>query len=572
MELSELLATFRTSAPFVSWFLGSGASIAAGIPSAYDLIEDFKLTLYRESELVSPNLFSDLSNPSTRNLVNRCLEAKGLVPEPGDDPYAYYFEKTHGDEAMRRTKIQTIMEGKKPTYGHKVLAVLAHLQRLRIIWTTNFDKLPEDALFQVYGTSKHTVAQLGEPDVARQAINGERWPVVVKLHGDFSSERLKNTAEELRTQDHELRKVFVDTCSKYGLVVVGYSGRDESVMDALEAGLHGGKGYPHGLFWIQRGSNTDARVTELISKARALKIKAGIIKLDTFNELAGEIIKQIILTDEFKNYLRLDTPVRSSFPTGTREGQFPLIRLNALPLAEWPKSCRILECKFNGGTKMVKENIASKGAKLIAIKKKNGIAGFGLDADFKAAFAEYEPGTCQDYPIQSHRLLKKYAELNLLYEAIGIAFMRERGLTVERRHGSYWLVPMTPPSPGYFDKLKASLPNQQLSGSIPGTGLRWYEAVVIKLEYRFDRLWLILEPTIYADRPQSDLDRERAKEFCRKRANGRYNNLWNQSLDAWVEFLVGRGKESSLSALGLEPGHDASFKLHGVTAFSGRAS
>lgn len=42
---------------------------------------------------------------------------------------------------------------------------------------------------------------LDAPDLAAQRLADERWPVEIKLHGDFRSRRLKNTGDELRHQD-----------------------------------------------------------------------------------------------------------------------------------------------------------------------------------------------------------------------------------------------------------------------------------------------------------------------------------------------------------------------------------
>ena len=63
------------------------------------------------------------------------------------------------------------------------------------------------------------------------------------------------------------------------VALVGYSGRDDSVMDALEQGveLHGQRAYPGGLFWCHRAGGKPAeRVQRLIEDALAtLRQTAG---------------------------------------------------------------------------------------------------------------------------------------------------------------------------------------------------------------------------------------------------------------------------------------------------------
>jgi hypothetical protein len=56
-------------------------------------------------------------------------------------------------------------------------------------------------------------------DIARKAMADRRWPIEVKLHGDFRWRQLKNTDDELRHQDRELRAVLVDSCRRSGLIV-----------------------------------------------------------------------------------------------------------------------------------------------------------------------------------------------------------------------------------------------------------------------------------------------------------------------------------------------------------------
>ena len=68
------------------------------------------------------------------------------------------------------------------------LATFMRASRTKIVWTTNFDPLVADACAKVYdGTGHLTTVALDAPDLARDVINGERWPAEIKLHGDFRS-------------------------------------------------------------------------------------------------------------------------------------------------------------------------------------------------------------------------------------------------------------------------------------------------------------------------------------------------------------------------------------------------
>src|SRR5439155_11624470 len=128
----------------------------------------------------------------------------------------------------------------------------------------------EDAAAVVYGgTGGLAVASLGSADAARESINDALRPLLGKLHGDYMHRRLKNTRPELQEQDATLRGALVDMCTHSGLVVVGYSGRDRSVMEALREATISGRGFPGGLFWVRRSvARILPAVTQLLADAR----------------------------------------------------------------------------------------------------------------------------------------------------------------------------------------------------------------------------------------------------------------------------------------------------------------
>src|SRR5205807_4725474 len=212
------------------------ASASAGIPTAWDMVWEFKQLLYVSQRRVVLQSVADLSNPAIRAQLQAHIDAAGTLPAAGSpDEYADLFEAVYPAELDRRTFLDAKVIGAKPSYGHLALAVLMRAQRCRLVWSTNFDPLVADACAKIFGTTGTlTSVALDAPDLARQVIAEGRWPVEVKLHGDFRSRRLKNTTDELRQQDARLRQLLVETCSRFGLVVAGYSGRDNSIVDALD--------------------------------------------------------------------------------------------------------------------------------------------------------------------------------------------------------------------------------------------------------------------------------------------------------------------------------------------------
>jgi NAD-dependent SIR2 family protein deacetylase len=128
------------------WLLGAGVSAAAGIPTAGDMVWEFKQRLYVTQKKVSLQQVADLSNSMIRERLQRHVDSGGRFPVSGAaDEYAELFEAVYPAEADRRTYIDSKIAGAKPSYGHIALATLMHANLTKLLWTTNFDPLVADA-------------------------------------------------------------------------------------------------------------------------------------------------------------------------------------------------------------------------------------------------------------------------------------------------------------------------------------------------------------------------------------------------------------------------------------------
>ena len=108
-----------------------------------------------------------------------------------------------------------------------------------------------------------------------------------------------------------------------------------------------------------------------------------------------------------------------------------------------------------------------------------------------------------------------------------------------------------------------------ICGTVANTSVPWAEAVEIHLEYRTNRLWLVIEPTVWVAKP-SDHEKDIVREFQRERQAVRYNRMANALLEAWCEVISGNQPVAELSAFGTSDGIDAVFEIGNTTAFSRR--
>jgi hypothetical protein len=75
------------------WFLGAGSAAAAGIPTAWDMIWEFKQQLYASQRRVSSKIVADLANPAVQRELQAFIDGLDRFPAAGaPDEYAALFE------------------------------------------------------------------------------------------------------------------------------------------------------------------------------------------------------------------------------------------------------------------------------------------------------------------------------------------------------------------------------------------------------------------------------------------------------------------------------------------------
>ena len=427
MDIAVFLRAYQMRARNIMWLLGAGASRSAGVKTAGDMIWDFKQTLYRSQKKLPPSAIADIGDPAVRRKLQQYFDDLGSFPKSGaNDEYARFFEETFPNAKDRRTYLDELVKAGKPSYGHHALALLMLEGFCRIVWTTNFDRTVEDAAAKLYGTTgRLVVAELGEPQKVTNALADERFPLYGKIHGDYHSDALKNTNEELRQQDADMRKALVQACQGNGLAIAGYSGRDDSVMHALRDALNGGQGFPGGLFWFKRsGAVPYESVTELITEARRLGIDAHIIESETFDELMSDVVRFLPQTFDKLNSIQDAAPPRLASamlkPPGTST---PAIRMNALPILSHPVMCRLVDCEI-GGWQEIQEAIERALVDINAVRIREGVIAFGRDSDIRKAFEPYGIKQIDTISIPEERLSYENGYLNLVRESLFRALNR----------------------------------------------------------------------------------------------------------------------------------------------------
>jgi len=217
----------------------------------------------------------------------------------------------------------------------------------------------------------------------------------------------------------------------------------------------------------------------------------------------------------------------------------------------------------------VRAAIAGAGAQVVAARRNVGVIAFGSDGEVRKAFHHYNVQSWDVHAIEISRLRYESQEHGLLYDALTTALERERPVVAKRRRtGHIVIVDQTQQTHELLTPLRSAV--GALTGTVPRTTVGWAEAAQLRLDFKLDRLWLLVEPRLWVEGTDNEGESAAAREFRRERLARRYNSTWNTILEAWVHMIVGAAEEGELRAFGIGDGIDASFRIGKITAFSWR--
>ena len=572
MTFSEFIRIYPLRATNLAWLFGAGTSISAGMPTASDLIWQFKRMIYCSEQGINPSLFSNLTDNAVRKQIQSYFDGLSSYPAQGSvEEYSFYFEKAFTSARDRSEYLSRLLSGMQNSYGHKVIGLLMQKGLLPIIFTTNFDKAFENTAVSTYhNTDAWFVATTDNADTAIQVYQKGFRPFITKLHGDYFSDKLKNTSEELQQQDESLRQILKLSCLSGGLAIMGYSGRDKSVMDVLSEVLNEPKAFPSGIFWfIRAGEKPLLEVLKFVDSARSKNIQAELVEIETFDTAWADIIKGVSLTAIEQEKIESDLNRQRTLqiqPTGTR---FPVLRFNTIQVTEFPSNARVYSCQI-GNTKEVRELIKTNNSDLIAVRKATGVVGFGADIEFEKVFGELKP-ISMDVVAITHKDLSETSSIKgMIADSIVQGFTRSGLLKARRKFGRSILFPNpTKITDSVFAPLLRTFPNG-LIGDIPNCSMKWIVAVEISIQIKLNNVFLVVLPTVIGSKPANDAERFNSAAFIKESTARWYNKEFSAILDAWLDVIFeGTSKERIVyshdpSAIG----YIAKFKLQRKAAMS----
>lgn len=605
ISAAQFATAFALRPNLVAWFLGAGASAASGIPTGYAMIRDFKAHIFcRETNLSKREI--DTADPIWTERIDDFFRRTSLLP-PERDPmeYAAAFEAVYPQPRHRRQYIADAIAKGTPCFGHKVLASLMAAGKVDCVFTTNFDPLAEDAavaanaILSIADQKRPTVAAIDSADRAMRCLDESDWPLIAKLHGDYQSIAIKNTGSELEQQDTRMRHVLVEAGKRFGMLFVGYSGRDTSILEALNDVLAAPSPFPNGLYWVtSSASHLLPAVTEFLDRAQAAGVDTSVVECTTFDELVAEIVKTTDLPQALYDRVMEGRSTPRLVPVQIPHAKaraFPVLRYSAILLQSMPTTARRIRLSQSTTSAEVREIFKAKGCRATAAALGWDLAVFGRDQEILDALAPLGPslaGTIDLDPAGDSWAM------GLLYDTLVRSLARQRPLIPRYRRSGHSLVVATPRNGDdpertrreqqILSRLRGAY-GTDLSGAVPKLGFPFQEGVHLKLEQVDGKWWCGFEPYTFVQPPRQDapqtegaedliadqtgMQAERrgdpAGDWRRERWAPRYNKNWASIIGAWAQLLTEAGG-TTRSAFGLQDdtGIDAVFKVSPVTGYS----
>lgn len=312
------LATALHAAPGVyAVLVGSGMSSAAGIPTGWQVVQD----------LICKIALAEGADPTVVEHEPEKWWAEQGRPEPRYDTLLQVLAPTDAArQALLRRFFEQLPDGKpvQPTAGHRALATLAASGRVRVILTTNFDRLIERSLDQA-GIAPQVVASPGATEGMTPLVHAQT--TVIKLHGDYLSLGLRNTADELATYPEEIRGLLARIFDEYGLLIVGWSAEyDTALVEELESAPS--RRYP--TYWTTFNGDLHEAARRVVAQRNACVIDTA-----GSDEFLDDLVQKVSRLDQVAQRRSRPTPLRTYFlmPESSSAPQgwdvLPLLQLRA---------------------------------------------------------------------------------------------------------------------------------------------------------------------------------------------------------------------------------------------------
>ena len=527
-------------------FIGAGASVSSGVPSAEACIWEWKRELFLTNNPGLEEQFSELSLPSVQQRIQQWLDRQGTYPERGSsEEYGIYIQHCFPIANDRRAFFQEKIRDARPYIGYQLLCHLAQADLVRSIWSTNFDGLVARAAAR-FSLTPLEVGIDSQGRLPHQVNKGEL--LCVSLHGDYRYDELKNTPDELQRQEKDLENALIDEIRSKPVVVCGYSGRDNSIMDSLQTAFNEAGGGT--LYWCgYSDGNIPDRVDTLIRHARKNGTEAYYVPSLGFDDLMTRLAFHCLEGDR-RETARKD--IVDIAPASLLERQpFQMSEFNVNTMIKsnaFEIHCpsEVLSFDLNTWPKervwfWLREKIG--GRPVVAVPFKGKVLALGLVDDIRDVFGDRIKGTIDRTPVSPDELrYEDGAVVGLMRQALVRSLAHAAGVATD---GKYELWQNQP--------VKSQRQGNQLCLA--------YESVVVFLRRVGDTQYVVLKPSIKVLAENGlVVPRDVAASIKLGILGYQHNKPFNGAVNKWRNLLFSNSNEKIVT-FGFPYGSDSSFRF-----------
>jgi len=499
------------------FFLGAGTSITSGLPSAEDCIWEWKRAIFLTKNSALQNQFSELSLESVRMKIQDWLNKQPEYPSLNSpDEYSFYIEKCYPLSVDNRRKyFEEKIRIAKPHTGYQLLCLLTEAQLVDTVWTTNFDGLVSRAA----ANYKITPIEIGidtQERILRVPSMGEI--LCVSLHGDYKYDKLKNTSQEVQSQEVMLVNALSSRLSKSPLIVCGYSGRDKSIMDGLSAGYSQmGQGV---LYWCGFGSNISDEVNQLIELAKSNGHEAYFVPTQGFDDLMTKLSLYCLPTEYQEQCQKI---ISSQMVRDNILGKFSipenlkssgLIKSNAFQI-DLPSEVFEFDIKESPSRIWDWLDSTTKNTQIVAVPYQGKILCLGNLDEIKKVFGNHISTRIVRAPIGDSDLRDDNSVVNSLFRKALVRAIASLTDLPSDGKGLIW------------EKKFEQRTEDQNAYNV-------HNAVLVFLRKIATKMYMVLKPTLYiADKNGKEASEEVSKLIKIKVLGYQHNKEFSEAVDSW---------------------------------------
>lgn len=508
------------------FFLGAGASISSGIPSAQQCIWEWKRNIFLTRNPGLEAQFNEITLPHVKDRIQSWLDAQGNFPQSGSpDEYSVYIEHCFPISEDRRAFFQNKVVKAKPYVGYQLLCTLAQDGLVDSVWSTNFDQLFNRAS-ENYNL---TVVDVGI-DCQQRLLRVEKQGEIfyVSLHGDYRYDLLKNTTTELQNQESDLRQGLIERLKNHHCIISGYSGRDESIMTAFRDAISGST--VGTWYWCGYGDEDfNSNIKNLIEFAQKHNKKMYYVPTNGFDDLLVRLARHCCSDDnkkEAENIIQQDIREGRGDRISFELPQWPaasIIKSNAFPI-ELPSE--VLSFNLDSWPEKpwswLKNETANKA--IVAVPFKGKVLALGTIDDIKNLFDGNISGDIERIPISESEIRFDDGAINSLMRR---AFLKSIETKAEITNDGNREVYFTQA----IDRVSKS-----------GADYLLHESARVSLRLINNKPHIVLMPSIkIVDKNGEEAPKDIAASIRLQELGKQWNKQFNQALNKLREALFGKG-------------------------------